>query len=135
LLQVGIGGCVLLRLLEDQFVGLAEAGAESVVYKIDDCGELDFRRLLAARSDFGRPLKFSSAAPLEGDAALTDFLQAVILELNVLAEVVDRTTAFRQATISFGNCASLSSGSRNLSSLLFPMAIATFRRNPAYLAR
>jgi hypothetical protein len=43
----------LLGLFEDEFVGFAEAGAEALVYQVDDGGQFYVRGVLASGTYFG----------------------------------------------------------------------------------
>ena len=96
LLEVGIRLRIPLRLLEHQFISLTKAGTEPVIHQVDHRRELDLLSRWPPGAHLSRTLQFAGVSRVQRDSPLADLLQAVIPELNIVAEVVSRRSVFRQ---------------------------------------
>ena len=83
----------LLDLLEEQAVLVGEVRAEAVVEALDDLRERGRVLLGVARADLLRACDVHAGLLGDGDHARRDALQAVVLELHVVAEVDRRAVA------------------------------------------
>ena len=90
--RVALDG-LFLNLIEEELVGLGEVRAEALVEDVDEFGELDLLILLAGANVAGA-FEGIAVAGVEIDLTFADLLQAVVLQLDLVFEMLART-AFR----------------------------------------
>jgi hypothetical protein len=80
LLEVLVGEGGVTDLLPEGFAGGGEVGAEAVIEELNYLGEADGSVFVAAGADFGGGGERAADGGFQEDAALADFLDAVVLE-------------------------------------------------------